>query len=175
MDSGENILNSWNKGNVKISESYIGLNDGDSIKTLVSHYNIADVIVDISANSKTAISLLEGMACGCIPVGVVGGRAGEIISQMPCEFQFFVDSNEFYWTDNEVLQIPSKESLQKILVKLQNIKENDFERFVKISRISREIAEKYTTSKFIEGIERVLLKTPLREQSVLCVENLTNA
>lgn len=104
------------------TEDFCSIKDGVSKEKMNKIYNSSSVIVDCSIKSATGLSLLEGMLCGCVPVGPNYGRVGEIISKMPKEFRFFVPYNVFVGQNEEEFAIVSPKALNEVLLEITNNK-----------------------------------------------------
>jgi glycosyltransferase involved in cell wall biosynthesis len=146
-------------GNVEFPTLFVGLNDGVNDSELNYKYNTSDVIVDVSVRSSTALSLLEGMSTGCIPVGTRVGAIKEVISMMPKEYQFFVRSNTYVSNLDEEYEIVSSEDLSSILLKIYQLKKKDLNKFGVIREISRSVAKKFDVNGFLVKIKDIIEKT----------------
>ena len=55
-------------GSVRLPDMFVSSNDGESDDDMRRLYNWADVVVDCSMASATGLTVLEGMACGAVPL-----------------------------------------------------------------------------------------------------------
>jgi glycosyltransferase involved in cell wall biosynthesis len=132
---------------------YCSIKEGLSDDGMAGIYNETKAIVDCSLKSATALSLLEGMACGCIPVGPAYGRVGEIISQMPEGFQYYVSYNTFIGQNEEEFAIISPADLGAVLSKILAL---DIPTLCELSAAASEISKKFSNTAFINNLRQVI-------------------
>jgi glycosyltransferase involved in cell wall biosynthesis len=145
--------------NIGFPEGFVGLNDGLGKQELNEKYNKSDIIVDASVRSATALSLLEGMSTGCIPVGTKIGAIKEVISLMSKEYQFFIESNMYVGQLEEEYEIIAPDSLSDTLLYLYELKKKDLEKFNKIKEESIVVASKFKINNFLTKIEDIVEKS----------------
>jgi len=133
--------------NVILPDKFVSLNDGLTLEELNKEYNKADVIVDVSVRSATALSVKEGMLAGCIPVVTEVGALKEVVEKLPKEYRFFVRSNTYVGDHEKEYQIVSVDSLVEQLKKIKKIKNENIEEFEKIRCIVKETALEYGNKK----------------------------
>lgn len=156
----DSLKNRYNANNLSYTEDYCSVKEGISIDKLRGIYNQSHIIVDCSIKSATGLSLLEGMACGCIPVGPNYGRVGEIISKMPEGMQFYIPYNIFTGQNEEELAIVSSQELSKIIRKILS----DKELLEKASNESIKISSEFCNKKFLNKIISIIDKVNMSEQ-----------
>lgn len=153
----EVLIRRYGCGNVVLPDKFVSLNDGLTSEELNKKYNDSDIIIDVSVRSATALSVLEGMATGCIPVVTKIGALKEIIEKLPKEYQFFVRSNIYVGDHEKEYQIVSVDSMVEQLKKIKKIKDENKEEFEKIRRIVKEMTLDYTNKvlpkKVVELVE----------------------
>jgi len=152
--------------NVILPDKFVSLNDGLTSEELNDEYNKSDVIVDVSVRSATALSLLEGMATGCIPVATEVGALKEIIENLPKEYQFFVRSNMYVGDHEKEYQIVSIDSLVEQLKKIKKIKDENKEEFEKIRRIVKETTLDYTNKELSKKIVELVEEKPKNHRTI---------
>jgi glycosyltransferase involved in cell wall biosynthesis len=140
----ENLISRYDARNFTFTTDYCSINDGIQIDQLRDIYNSYSIFADCSIKSATALSMLEAMKCGCVPVGPKYGRVGEIISEMPEGLQFFVPYNIFVGQNEEEFAIVSPDNLHRVL---KNLLDNR-EALSQASHAAIAIANKYTNQKF---------------------------
>ena len=94
---------------ISMPESFVGLNDGLSDEELNDLYNEYDVIVDVSVRSATALTLLEGISSGCVPV-TLGENAMSVVADCLPE-DMVVSSVPYIGLMEKRCQIASVDSL----------------------------------------------------------------
>lgn len=152
--------------NTTYTTDYSSIRDGVGVDKMRSMYNSAHVIVDCSMKSATALSLLEGMACGCVPVGPNYGRVGEIISEMPSDMQFYVDYNLYVGAGSEEYAIVSSDSLKDNIKRLLK----DKKMLATAAEYAQKIASQYTSKDFIEKLYVAVAKI-VNKDFELAIEN----
>ncbi len=140
------------------SDEYCSIKDGFSFDKMLDIYNNSFIIAECSSKSATGLSVLEGMACGCIPVGPNFGRIGEIISELPKEFQFYISYNKFVSSNDEEIAIISSESLKDNIIKIKNNILNNKEIYTVLKKCCIEVASKFTSLLFLKNIEKLVEK-----------------
>jgi glycosyltransferase involved in cell wall biosynthesis len=141
---------------IALPEEFIGINEGIEEKALVEKLNGCDVVADLSVRAATGMSVLEGMACGCIPVATKVGALKEIIEEMPEAYQFFVDSNVYVGALAEHYEVASYKSFADILLELENIKKRKPEVFQEIKSCSVKVSKKFELRNFLRKIKDVI-------------------
>lgn len=155
------------KDNLIFPDEFVGLNDGIDNKTLRHRYSSSDVVSDLSVRSATGLCLLEGMACGCIPVATEVGALKEIISLMPKDFQFFVRSNTYVGSFEEEYEVADYKDFAKILLKLKDIKKNNPGMFNKMKEYSVKIANEFKLNIFTKRIEEIIMEVIDTEEELV--------
>lgn len=156
------------KDNLIFPDEFVGLNDGIDRDLLRSRYAASDVVSDLSVRSATGLCLLEGMACGCIPIATEVGALKEIISLMPKDFQFFVGSNTYVGSFEEEYEVANCKDFARILLKLKDIKENNPNMFDSMRKSSIKVANKFKLKTFTKRIEEIIMEViDIEEELVL--------
>ena len=127
--------------------------------------------MDASVGSSTGISVLEGMANGCIPVVSKTNALSEIVGILPEKYQFFIDGLEYIGDNEEEFFIVDYKSVSRNIQKIFEIKRKNIKEFNEIKRICREVAEKYSKDKFFQKIKKVL-KELNNKSRILSVEEI---
>lgn len=144
----ESLKTRYKAESLEMTEDYCSIKDGISEEKLCEIYNKSCIIVDCSIKSATALSLLEGMGCGCVPVGPSYGRIGEIISQMPEGLRFTIPYNIFVGQNEEEFAIISSVELRRVLLEILSnpttLKE--------ASSAAIEVSKRYSNNKFLDEL-----------------------
>ena len=147
----------YDKNNViALPDEFVGINDGIEVEKLVERLNSCDVVSDLSVRAGTGMSVLEGMACGCIPVVTKVGALKEIVEEMPEKYRFFVDSNVYVGALAEHYEVASYKSFADILLKLDDIKRRKPEEFQEIKLCSVKVSKKFELRNFLQKIKDVI-------------------
>jgi glycosyltransferase involved in cell wall biosynthesis len=164
----ETLVEKYRAKNFAFTTDYCSINDGIPVEKMREIYNKHAFCVDCSIKSATALSLLEAMRCGCIPIGPNYGRVGEIISQMPEGYQFFVQYNIFIGQNEEEFAIVSPEHLHNLLDDLLGNKDM----LLQAQQYAKQVALKYSNKKFMSFISETIkdVKGRMHEIALDCYE-----
>jgi glycosyltransferase involved in cell wall biosynthesis len=149
--------------NLEYTSDYCSIKDGIPSSKLNEIYNKSAVIVDCSIKSATGLSLLEGMACGCVPVGPNYGRVGEIISQMPEGLKFTVSYNTFIGQNEEEFAIISPTELRSIVYDVMS----DKGRLKEASEAAKQLAVIYSSNRFLDNLMAAVKETASSKQCMV--------
>jgi glycosyltransferase involved in cell wall biosynthesis len=97
---------------------YLSVREGLSESLVNELYNSHDVVIDCSLQSQTALTTLEAMSTGCIPIGMSFGAMGEIFEKLPKEFRFSVPFETFLGQREEELAVIS---IKELVNSIENI------------------------------------------------------
>lgn len=156
----DGLKQKYGANNLEYTNDYCSVKDGIPDEKMKEIYNKSLIIVDCSIKSATGLSLLEGMACGCIPVGPDYGRVGEIISEMPEGLRFNIPYNVFVGQNEEEFAIISSLELSKILLYIVN----DKEILLRASNAAKEVANRFSNVLFLDDLMNVIQETCLSKQ-----------
>ena len=141
----ESLVEKFSNKNFQFTTDYCSINEGITVNKMCEIYNKHQVFVDCSIKSATALSMLEAMQCGCVPVGPAYGRVGEIINEMPEGMQFFLQYNRFIGQNEEEFAIVSTGQMQVLLENLLC----DQDLLSEARNVSKNIASKYSNDQFL--------------------------
>lgn len=151
-------------------QKFISVREGIKDGFLNQLYNRYHAIVDCSMQSATALSLLEGMSTGCVPIGVNFGAVGEVISMMPKECQLLVPHYVYTGPREEEYAIASSDGLRNVLQNVYKRYRDDRLWFEECRRESKKIACIFTKEKFENRINK-LVEDAIPLQSVVTVDS----
>lgn len=106
---------------LQLPKKYVSVREGLPLPLVNELYNRHHLIVDCSLQSSTALTMLEAMLTGCIPVGMGIGAVGEVLELMPSEFRFSVPYEQFVGPKEEEFSIIS---VKELVNQVRNIREN---------------------------------------------------
>lgn len=154
------------ENHVKRPNKYISLRDGVEECELNNYYNNYDAVIGCSSQSSTALSMLEAMATGCIPIGVNFGSEGEIISQLPKEFQFFVPYSYFIGPKEEGHAVVSADEIAKVFL---NMKQLSADRYwlAAARQASASVAKNFSKDMFTKRINDILEYVVFKEHAIV--------
>jgi len=78
------------KDSIAFPKKFVSLNDGITDSEMNELYNQYDFVVDTSVRSSTGMTILEGMAAGCIPIMPDIGAFSEILEKLPHRYRFSI-------------------------------------------------------------------------------------
>lgn len=141
---------------VSTPKKFVTNQHGISDENLRQEYSKSAVIVDPSMKSATAISLLEGMGCGCFPLATKIGALEDVLT--PWESNF-IYSNSFIGEKHQKLEIINSDSLAERLIELyKNFKKakdkKDF--FGKYTCRAKEFSRKVFLEKLKDAISKIV-------------------
>lgn len=152
--------------NFLLPEKYVGINDGLPENELINEYCKSDIVVDLSVRSSVGSSLMEGMSCGCIPVGNNGCIIGEILENYTKlakkELMYFdidelaVESNEYIGEFNEVFYVSNPENFKNKMLRFKHMKKYFNKKFNILKEISKKLTENYKRNDFLEKLNNLL-------------------
>lgn len=136
----------YKNADLTYTTEYCSIKEGISNDRMRKMYNKYAFYVDCSIKSATALSMLEAMSCGCVPIGPDYGRVGEIIAEMPKEFQLYLPYNIFVSANQEEFAIIDSERLPYLI--------NSFPKdcLELASKCAIQIANKYTVDIFVQQV-----------------------
>jgi len=146
------LIDRYGSFNMNLPEKFVSVKDSITDEEMNDEYLASHVVVDCSVKSATGLTLLEGMASGCIPVGMDIGRSSEIIRQMPKDYQFFVPYETYIGSSEEEYSVISIEGLSQVLLEIKERVFDNAEALKTASDAARSISKKYAEQSFVEKI-----------------------
>jgi len=150
------LVDRYGKNKVKLPEKFVGLNDGLSEEELRNRFISSDVVIDASVRSGTGLTLLEAMACGCVPVATNVGAIGEIMDLLPGYMEAHINSNTYVGKNEEEYEIISTKDLTNILYNIYSIKRNNVDLFKDMKKQSIIVAEKFSNKIFLGKLKEII-------------------
>jgi len=147
---------------LQYTTDYCSIKEGITENKMVEIYNRSAIIVDCSIKSATGLSLLEGMACGCIPVGMDYGRIGEIISLMPEKYRFTVPYNIFVGQNEEEFAIICPNKLRMTLLEIKN----KMGALQEASEAAINVANMFSNKSFVDKLLDIIQKVRFSKESI---------
>jgi len=148
-----------------LPKRFVSLRDGYTQEEINQQYKSHHLIVDCSLQSVTGLTILEGMANGCIPVGMECGAIGEIMAEIPDQFRFMVEHIDFTIQRSEKACIINPKDLNRVL---KNIKSMACDKQW-LNNASNEVigvAEKFSKEFFIKRIKETVEKIVTSNHSI---------
>lgn len=138
--------------NVILPDYFCSIKDGPNDADFAAMYSSADFFVETSVKSATALTMLESMMMGCVPMGMNAGRVGEILSLMPAEYQLIVPYETFLGAHEEEYSVISTDGLaEKVLESKKDIFE-DRSKYEAASLAARKVAEQFSNINFLNNL-----------------------
>lgn len=152
---------------LELTKGFNSIRDGLSEKELNSLYNTHHAIVDCSLQSGTALTLLEGMSTGCVPIGVEFGAVGEVLSKMPDWCRFSVGYETFIGPGQEEHAIAKTKELAEALSKIKHMSAVAPEDFARASSKAREVAGFFVKDRFLDRLNDILANVLQGEHAIV--------
>lgn len=147
-------------GILEVPKKFVSMREGIADENLNELYNRHHVIADCSLQSGTALSLLEGMSTGCIPVGMDFGAVGDVLAKMPQEFRCVVSHESLLGPGQEEHAIMSLKELATLFSNMKSRLLSDPEWFKAASNKAKDVSRSFSKENFakrvIEIVENVL-------------------
>ena len=162
----QTLLSQSNPNIFSLPKTYTSIKDGCPREDIIKQYSNHTLIVDCSLQSNTALTLLEGMASGCIPVGTDTGAMGEILDLMPSWCRFVVPHAECVSPKRcEKTSIILQKELSKILVKIRH-KSQNLKWLEAASLEAIKVAEKFRKEVFLDKIKEMVENVLTKEHFI---------
>jgi glycosyltransferase involved in cell wall biosynthesis len=156
---------------VRLPTEFSGLNDGISDMELNKRYNAAGLFVDVSVRSATALTCLEAMATGCVPLVTNVGAVKEVVFGMDEPLRHLVDCVDYVGELEEEYAIASSSDLAKKIIGFYELWEKDKSAFNVISKKSMAVSSKYSRSYFLKSLYDAIEGIP-KNSSKISVEKM---
>ena len=111
------LVNEYGQGKITLPELFVSINDGIPNEKMADFYRNSDIVIDCSADSATGLTLLEGIKCGCVPVGTYVGAAKDMFLSMGDNGDFHkLKGIDFIGREEKIHKIISQEELAENLL-----------------------------------------------------------
>jgi len=166
------------KGAIEIPKTFVSHNDGITDEEMVDEYNKSDVIVDCSMASATGLTILEGMACGCVPVMSTIGAMQDIYNGFT-DFMCRKYPDDSFFLSLPLSGIPylgykdkeynfvSSDSVRSEINSLKNMKEYQKENWNKMTDAAVEFSKKYSNKIFCGRIKDIIQETMNKKSAIV--------
>lgn len=151
---------------LKLPEKFISVRDGITDSEMNSLYNKYSIFIDHSMQSSTSISMIESMMTGCFPIGVNTGASKDILSNLPDEYRFIVDGEEYIGENEESFFMVNIAKMGKII---QNILKSQLNKeWEKKGRnIIKCYAKKISKENFLININRIIQDIVISKNAIV--------
>jgi len=156
---------------ISVPQKFISINEGIPDDDLRKLYSSADVFIDCSVKSATAMSMLEAMACGAIPLINYTGQLA-VVATLVGKGYHTVKGLSYIGENEEELAIASPVRIAESLHKLHDMKENEPETYRGEREKSIEIAKCFLQEDFLMILNKIIRQTANAKEHVLAVEDL---
>lgn len=145
-------------GLLKTPAKYSSVREGLSDSLVNELYNSHDVVIDCSLQSQTALTTLEAMSTGCIPIGMNFGAMGEVLERLPEEFRFSVPFETFLGPREEELGVISIKELAHCMENIHRSYVSDKGWIEEARWAMRETARIFSKEKFVTRVNEIVEK-----------------
>lgn len=172
-----NLIDIYNATNVILPEEYVSIKDGVSTHKMNDLYNSFDAIIDCSARSSTALSVLEAMSCGCLPIvssyAALGEVVGGIIGSADACYRdcFMIDSFCYIGRMEEEFSICTVEGITNSILNMYSRIVRNGNIFKNVSEKCVEEAKKYDKFIFLKKLENAINQV-ISSESKIYVDSL---
>lgn len=149
------MIDRYGASNVFLPDKYVSIKESISDEEMREIYSSHSFYVEPSVKSATCLSMLEAMACGCIPIGINSGKCGEIIGKLN-DNRLFVHYETYIGSNEEEFSVISIEGLSKSISELYEWAQKDPESFKILSNKSRKIALNYSQKHFTDSMKQII-------------------
>tara|TARA_B100001778_G_scaffold334404_1_gene345617 strand:+ start:11301 stop:12470 length:1170 start_codon:yes stop_codon:yes gene_type:complete len=152
------LLDRYGASNVSLPSQYVSVKESISDEEMRDVYSSHTFYVEPSVKSASCLSMLEAMACGCIPIGMKFGRSKEIIEQLGDE-RLFVSHETYIGANEEEFSVISIEGLSRQMFELYEWAQQEPKALKNLSDKARQIASSYRQQDFLKSFNRIVGKT----------------
>jgi glycosyltransferase involved in cell wall biosynthesis len=141
---------------LSLPQKYVSVREGITQKNMNELYNYHQVVVDCSTQSPTALSVLEAMATGCVPVGPAYGAVGDVLGLMAREFRFVIPHEMYVGTRGEEHAIVSIPGLSAALGELRDKWTSDKEWFKSAREDAIRVQKLFSRDLFLSSVNHTI-------------------
>ena len=152
---------------VKLPNKFVSIREGVPHYCLNEIYNRHCVAIDCSFQSGTALSLLEAMSTGCIPIGMNFGAVGDVLNAVPEEFRCFVQYETLLGPGQEEHAIISVKDLAVAIKNMKKRFTNDPCWFKEGGDKVKEVAHNFSNRNFVNRIVDTAEKVLQSEHAIV--------
>jgi hypothetical protein len=165
--SVDDLMRKYEATNMTYTTDYCSVRDGISVDAMRKMYNSYNFYLDCGIKSATALSMLEAMSCGCVPIGPSYGRVGEILAKMPEDFRIVIPYNIYVGSNNEEFAIVDINKVKEIIGSI----DMDPACIEAARKASIAVASEYSNRAFMDKLNTIVNDTKNMKQQ-LAVEIL---
>lgn len=160
------LIDRYNASNVSLPDKYISVKESIPDEDMRDEYKSHCFFVETSVKGASCLSMLESMACGCIPIGIMSGRSGEILNHFNDPSFLSVDYENYIGANEEEFSVISMGGLSSRIAELNKwaIKEPD--KLKALSEESAKIARLYSKNSFTNSVSDLVKRTKLSKTQI---------
>ena len=162
------LIDRYEVSNVSLPSHYVSVKESISDEEMRDIYLSHTFYIEPSVKSASCLSMLEAMACGCVPIGMNSGICGEIIKQLDDD-KLFVPYETYIGANEEEFSIISIKGLSNKILEMNKLAKEKPEMLEKMSNKSRKIALSYRQNDFLTSFNKIVHKT-LSSESFIIVD-----
>lgn len=152
------LIERYKAENISLPDRYVSVKESISNEELRDVYSSYAFYVETSVKSATALSMLEAMACGCIPIGINSGKCGEILQQLGHDM-LVVPHETYIGANEEEFCVISIEGLSRKIEEIYRWAKEEPKSYKKLSDKARLIASNYRQGSFVQAVSESVNKT----------------
>lgn len=151
------LIERYNASNVSLPDKYVSIKESISEEEMREVYSSHSFYIEPSVKGASCLSVLEAMACGCVPIGMNCGIFGEIVGLLEDD-RLFVDYETYIGANEEEFSVISIEGLSERISELYEWAQKEPESFKILSNKSRKIASNYRQKHFTNYLKQIVHK-----------------
>lgn len=151
---------------IEMPNNFVSVREGLTDISMNDLYNRHGIFIDCSMQSVTSISMLEAMKTGCIPIATNTGASKDILSKLPEEFRFMVESETYIGEKEEAFSIISHAGLRQSIEKVIKMSQNK-EWLAKARNTVKCLSETFSKDNFLCGVNQIVQDTIAYEHTIV--------
>jgi glycosyltransferase involved in cell wall biosynthesis len=150
------LIDRYGASNVALPSHFVSVKESISDEELRDIYALHTFYVETSVKSASALSMLEAMASGCIPIGMAAGRAGELLSEFSNSSRLIVPHETYIGANEEEFSVISIEGLSARMSELEEWAQREPKALQNLSDEARQIAASYRQKTFTQKLSSMV-------------------
>jgi glycosyltransferase involved in cell wall biosynthesis len=160
-----------------LPESYCSIKEGIPDSDLRDKYRAASVVVDVSHSSAMSLSVLEGMACGCVPILSNSAANNDILQELSSGIVPYLDHHlDGFFSigpHNSDIWMTDPGCLVERLYSFQRMWQLSKDYFEEVSKKCIDASEGFCRHRFVVELEDIVGHVASHKKKILPVEVFT--
>jgi glycosyltransferase involved in cell wall biosynthesis len=151
---------------ISLPDKFVSVREGLTDQSMNDLYNRHQAIVNCSMQSVTAISTLEAMSAGCLPIGMSHGATGDLMKHYMFPEAFTVNSCEFIGDLGETFNVASHEGLVQALKDVKGELRQGWWT-TEARKNAREVSRIFSKDNYATEIKHIVHDTTLSQHTII--------